>query len=179
MEGFTKSLNKVHCAIGMLTILDALESDGHIRPSKVASLKLTKPLMWSYVYYLQHYNRTKPAFASLGKAKKLSDEALVKLVLSIKPSPPTLLPSIKSVTKKDIAAFIAVAAKEGLNIPFIKKAAQQAVKLDSVADAIERQIDLEFHPTLLPGNLDNNDGNVNVRMEITMEPLSKPSSRKR
>lgn len=160
--------DKVHCAIGMLMMLDAINDDGSIRPSRVA--KLTKPILWSYIFYLQKHNRAKPAFAALGKTNKVTDASLARIVSEA---------PIKAIRKAQLIAFInrAASAPDALSLPFLSgRKHQQEIVTDfnkHVVDSIERQIDYQFNPILHPAVFESGSGEVKVRMEIHMEKVGK------
>jgi hypothetical protein len=169
--------DKVHCAIGMLMMLDAINDDGSIRPSRAA--KLTKPILWSYIFYLQKHNRAKPAFAALGKTNKVTDASLARLVAD------SAAP-IQAIRKAQLIAFINRAASapapDALSLPFMSgRKHQQAIVADfnkHVVGSIERQIDYQFTPVLHPAVFESGNGEVKVRMEIHMEKVGskKPST---
>ena len=162
--------DKVHCAIGMLMMLDAIEDNGGIRPSRAS--KLTKPMLWSYIFYLQKHNRAKPAFAALGKTNKVTDASLARIVSDA---------PIKAIRKAQLIAFINRAASapapDALSLPFLSgRKHQQDIVTDfnkHVVDSIERQIDYQFTPILHPAVFESGTGEVKVRMEIHMEKVGK------
>jgi len=166
---FKKNLSSVHCALGSLMMLDGIDATGAIKEKQIH--RITKSVLWSYIYYLQNYNRKLQCFASLGKKKNLKDRDLLQLVV---PGTADVNLKLQTISKKDLVSFIDRASKEGLNLPFLREKTQNRVISDfnnNAVSQIEKNIDYQFRPVLYPTSFNEDNGEVKVRMDFMIEKL--------
>jgi hypothetical protein len=162
-KGFKKGLRHVNCSIGFMLIHDMIDkADGKIQLTKLAGLK--KAFLWEYLYYLQHHNRELGAFAVLGKTKNVSYDQLAALIKTN-----------GTVTKAVVANFInQVVQQPSVKIPFLYCAKSQArviAEYENANAAVVDATDAKLDVALEHASINENTGDLRIRVGVKMEPL--------